>query len=117
MTTRSLDPRAGDPVGAGKSPPRECCARLPSPNCEAEPHTFPESDSLAFPKGRGPQETRRSGVETAAGGGGGGHDEMNKVYRIRGTAGGDRINYDGPTKANTTALFVHSQNPAPVSRV
>jgi hypothetical protein len=30
---------------------------------------------------------------------------MNKVYRIRGTAGGDRINYDGPTtKANTTAL-------------
>ena len=48
---------------------------------------------------------------------GGGHDEMNKVYRIRGTAGGDRINYDGPTKANTAALFVHSQNPAPVSRV
>jgi hypothetical protein len=44
-------------------------------------------------------------------------DEMNKVYRIRGTAGGDRINYDGPTKANTAALFVHSQNPAPVSRV
>eukprot|EP01036_Dinobryon_divergens_P033664 gene33664-biopygen26658 len=31
-------------------------------------------------------------------------DDMNKVYRIRGTAGGDRINYDGPTKANTTAL-------------
>jgi hypothetical protein len=31
-------------------------------------------------------------------------DEMNKVYRIRGTAGGDRINYDGPTKANTAAL-------------
>ena len=29
---------------------------------------------------------------------------MNKVYRIRGTAGGDRINYDGPTKANTAAL-------------
>jgi hypothetical protein len=32
------------------------------------------------------------------------HD-INKVYRIRGTAGGDRINYDGPTKANTAALF------------
>ena len=31
-------------------------------------------------------------------------DNMNKVYRIRGTAGGDRINYDGPTKANTAAL-------------
>ena len=31
-------------------------------------------------------------------------DDMNKVYRIRGTAGGDRINYDGPTKANTAAL-------------
>ena len=31
-------------------------------------------------------------------------DEMKKVYRIRGTAGGDRINYDGPTKANTAAL-------------
>ena len=31
-------------------------------------------------------------------------DAMNKVYRIRGTAGGDRINYDGPTKANTAAL-------------
>ena len=30
---------------------------------------------------------------------------MNKVYRIRGTAGGDRINYDGPTKANTAYLF------------
>jgi hypothetical protein len=29
---------------------------------------------------------------------------MNKVYRIRGTAGGDRINYDGSTKANTAAL-------------
>ena len=29
---------------------------------------------------------------------------MNKVYRIRGTAGGDCINYDGPTKANTAAL-------------
>eukprot|EP01035_Chromulina_nebulosa_P069560 gene69560-biopygen40829 len=29
---------------------------------------------------------------------------MHKVYRIRGTAGGDRINYDGPTKANTAAL-------------
>ena len=26
-------------------------------------------------------------------------DDMNKVYRIRGTAGGDRINYDDPTKA------------------
>ena len=31
-------------------------------------------------------------------------DDMNKVYRIRGTAGGDRINYDGPKKANTAAL-------------
>ena len=31
-------------------------------------------------------------------------DDMNKVYRIRGTAGRDRINYDGPTKANTAAL-------------
>ena len=31
-------------------------------------------------------------------------DQMNKVYRIRGTAGGDRINYDGPTKANTASL-------------
>jgi hypothetical protein len=31
-------------------------------------------------------------------------DDMHKVYRIRGTAGGDRINYDGPTKANTAAL-------------
>ena len=31
-------------------------------------------------------------------------DDMNKVYRIRGTAGGDRINYDGPTKANTAAM-------------
>ena len=29
---------------------------------------------------------------------------MHKVYRIRGTAGGDRINYDGSTKANTAAL-------------
>ena len=29
---------------------------------------------------------------------------MNKVYHIRGTAGGYRINNDGPTKANTTAL-------------
>jgi hypothetical protein len=29
---------------------------------------------------------------------------MHKVYRIRGTAGGDRINYDGPAKANTAAL-------------
>jgi hypothetical protein len=31
-------------------------------------------------------------------------DDQNKVYRMRGTAGGDRINYDGPTKANTAAL-------------
>jgi hypothetical protein len=31
-------------------------------------------------------------------------DDMNKVYRIRGTAGGDRINYDGPTKANTASM-------------
>ena len=32
-------------------------------------------------------------------------DVMHKVYRIRGTAGGDRINYDGPTnKANAAAL-------------
>ncbi len=31
-------------------------------------------------------------------------DNINKVYRIRGTAGGGRINYDGPTKANTAAL-------------
>jgi hypothetical protein len=31
-------------------------------------------------------------------------DEMNKVYRICGSDGGDRINYDGPTKANTAAL-------------
>ena len=31
-------------------------------------------------------------------------DDMHKVYRIRGTAGGDRINYDGSTKANTAAL-------------
>ena len=31
--------------------------------------------------------------------------DMHKVYRIPGTAGGDRINYyDGPTKANTAAL-------------
>ena len=30
-------------------------------------------------------------------------DEMNKFYRIRGTAVGDRINYDGPTKAKTAA--------------
>ena len=30
-------------------------------------------------------------------------DEMNKVYRIRGTAVCDRINYDGPTKAKTAA--------------
>ena len=29
---------------------------------------------------------------------------MNKVYRIRGTAGGDHINYNGPIKANTAAL-------------
>ena len=29
---------------------------------------------------------------------------MIKVYRICGTAGGDRINFDGPTKANTAAL-------------
>jgi hypothetical protein len=29
---------------------------------------------------------------------------MNKVYRISGPAGGDRINYDDPTKANTAAL-------------
>ena len=27
-----------------------------------------------------------------------------KLYRIRGTAGGDKINYDGPTKANTAAM-------------
>ena len=33
-----------------------------------EQHAVPESDWLAFPKGRGPQETRRSGVETVAGG-------------------------------------------------
>jgi hypothetical protein len=31
-------------------------------------------------------------------------DDMNKTYRIRGTAGGDRINYDGPTKANTASV-------------
>ncbi len=31
-------------------------------------------------------------------------DGMYKVYRIRGTAGGDRIHYDVPTKANTAAL-------------
>ena len=31
-------------------------------------------------------------------------DDMSKVYRIRCTAGGDRINYDGPTKANTAAM-------------
>ena len=31
-------------------------------------------------------------------------DELNKLYRIRGTAGGDKINYDGPTKANTAAM-------------
>jgi hypothetical protein len=31
-------------------------------------------------------------------------DDMNKVYPIRGTAGGDRINYDGHTKANTADL-------------
>ena len=29
---------------------------------------------------------------------------MNKVYRMRGTTGGDRINYDGPTKAKTAAM-------------
>ena len=29
---------------------------------------------------------------------------MHKVYRIRGTAGGDSINYDGPTKAKTATL-------------
>ena len=29
---------------------------------------------------------------------------MHKVYRIRGTAGCDRIYYDGHTKANTAAL-------------
>jgi hypothetical protein len=29
---------------------------------------------------------------------------MHKVYRIRSTAGGERINYDEPTKANTAAL-------------
>ena len=36
------------------------------------------------------------------------YDEgMNKkIYRIRGTAGGDRVNYDdGPTKANNTAAL------------
>lgn len=27
-----------------------------------------------------------------------------KLYRIRGTIGGDRVNYDGPTKANTAAM-------------
>ncbi len=47
--------------------PAECCAQLPSLSCEAEQHAVPESDSLAFPKGRGPQETRRSGVETFGG--------------------------------------------------
>ena len=31
-------------------------------------------------------------------------DDMNKTYRIRGTAGGDRIHYDGPTKANTASM-------------
>ncbi len=31
-------------------------------------------------------------------------DDMNKVYRIRGTAGGDRIKYDGSTEANTAAM-------------
>ena len=31
-------------------------------------------------------------------------DDMSKVYHIRGTAGGDRINYDGSTKANTAAM-------------
>ena len=31
-------------------------------------------------------------------------DDINKIYRIRGTTGGDRINYDGPTKANTAPL-------------
>jgi hypothetical protein len=31
-------------------------------------------------------------------------DDMHKVYRIRGTAGCDRIYYDGHTKANTAAL-------------
>ena len=39
---------------------------------------------------------------------------MHKVYRIRGTADGDRINYVGPTKANTAALstsrFSYSQS-------
>ena len=29
---------------------------------------------------------------------------MHKEYRIRGAADGDRINYVGPTKANTAAL-------------
>jgi hypothetical protein len=52
-----LDPLVDDPVGVGKSPPAECCARLPSPSCEVELHADPESDSLAFPKERGPQET------------------------------------------------------------
>ena len=31
-------------------------------------------------------------------------DDMSKVYRIRGTAGGDKIHYDGPTKVNTAAM-------------
>ena len=30
--------------------------------------------------------------------------DINMVYRIRGTAGGDRINYDGPTRDNTAAV-------------
>ncbi len=32
------------------------------------------------------------------------YDDAMKVYRTRGTAGRDRINYDGPTKANTAVL-------------
>ncbi len=31
-------------------------------------------------------------------------DDMSKVYHIRDTAGGDRIIYDGSTKANTAAM-------------
>ena len=66
---RSLDPIVGGPVGTGESLPVECCAQQPSPSCEAGQRRVPELDLLDFPTtGSEPQETRRTGVETAAGG-------------------------------------------------
>ena len=65
---RSLDPIVGGLVGTGESPPVECCAQQPFLSFEAEQRRVPEFDLLAFPTGSEPQETRRTGVETAVGG-------------------------------------------------